>query len=488
MPGLSVKTAPLVSRSKASPAGIGAAADAVAASSLPFAKQLAEALKNQQSINDQVFSIFRNTSPNVQEIKVTDNTGKVVAFLGDFEFNGVITRNYFSEIHIGDPLGTGDPTQAVLNMTPDGKLTLGGTGWMDVLDPFGADAAWIGTQFDTLAVTGAIDNGSGLIRLTVVGHSLVTGDSVIVMDVGGVPNATGTFTVTVISASLIDLQLSVFTGTYTSGGTVTNLLHVSGAANNGTGLIRITTATAHNYESSNKVSILAVGGVPNATGQWLITVIDATHFDLVGSTFAGAFTSGGTVIRYFAGGLFQTIAIGPSFQDYRLQAFPDGTLRIRNASISVTNVASGITVTIDPQFGGVKVSTSTQSSLLEDSSLVFAFAGNSAGAIYYNQGFGFSDSIGTSRFVYGIGTGLTLLDAGGSEIAQWDTTGNSDAKSYSVNGTPGRTVTRAFGTSLSVTTGSALTGTPGPGQSTTSVVTGVTLTTISNVFSGGLLI
>jgi len=69
---------------------------------------------------------------------------------------------------------------------------------------------------------------------------------------------------------------------------------VSGAANNGSGLIRITTSAAHYFSTYDTVVVASVGGVPAADGTWTITVIDATHFDLIGSTFSGTYTSGGT--------------------------------------------------------------------------------------------------------------------------------------------------------------------------------------------------
>jgi len=71
---------------------------------------------------------------------------------------------------------------------------------------------------------------------------------------------------------------------------------VTGAANKGGELIRLT-ATAHGFATNDWVTVTAVGGVPNATGSWRITVITANTFDLIGSTFAGAFTSGGDAAR-----------------------------------------------------------------------------------------------------------------------------------------------------------------------------------------------
>ena len=72
-------------------------------------------------------------------------------------------------------------------------------------------------------VTNAVDNGSDLIRLTLATtNGMITGQTVTVQDVGGVTAASGNWTITVIDATQIDLQSSVFSGTYTSGGYVVN--------------------------------------------------------------------------------------------------------------------------------------------------------------------------------------------------------------------------------------------------------------------------
>lgn len=70
---------------------------------------------------------------------------------------------------------------------------------------------------------------------------------------------------------------------------------ISGAANNGSGLIRITTAAAHRFSGPpNKVDISGVVGTTEANAlNWIITVISPTTFDLVGSTFTNAYVSGG---------------------------------------------------------------------------------------------------------------------------------------------------------------------------------------------------
>ena len=73
---------------------------------------------------------------------------------------------------------------------------------------------------------------------------------------------------------------------------------ITGAADNGSGAIRLTVASA--IVSPNGATgagyVESVGGVPNATGQWTFVRIDSTHVDLVGSTFAGSYTSGGRLV------------------------------------------------------------------------------------------------------------------------------------------------------------------------------------------------
>lgn len=68
------------------------------------------------------------------------------------------------------------------------------------------------------SVTGAADNGAGLVRITSAGHGLTTGNVVAVTGITGTTEANGTWTVTVISSSTFDLVGSAFVSTYISGG------------------------------------------------------------------------------------------------------------------------------------------------------------------------------------------------------------------------------------------------------------------------------
>lgn len=87
---------------------------------------------------------------------------------------------------------------------------------------------------------------------------------------------------------------------------------ISGAADNGSGLIRLTLSGTQTLFSGISGTVSSVGGVPNAAGTWGLIVVDATHVDLVGSTWSGTYTSGGTII--FAGTVSQATVVGNAAQ------------------------------------------------------------------------------------------------------------------------------------------------------------------------------
>jgi len=69
---------------------------------------------------------------------------------------------------------------------------------------------------------------------------------------------------------------------------------ISNAADNGSGAIRITTATPHGFVSGDSIYITGVTGTTEANGVWTIQVIDSVTFDLRNSTFTNAYIAGGT--------------------------------------------------------------------------------------------------------------------------------------------------------------------------------------------------
>lgn len=77
------------------------------------------------------------------------------------------------------------------------------------------------------AITNCVDNGGGLIRVTVTTHGYSTGDYVNIQDVVGTTEANGDWQITVIDANTFDLDSSTFTNTYVSGGTASKIVHIS---------------------------------------------------------------------------------------------------------------------------------------------------------------------------------------------------------------------------------------------------------------------
>lgn len=82
-------------------------------------------------------------------------------------------------------------------------------------------------------------------------------------------------------------------------------LTITGAANNGSGLIRLSVAATATFTTGQKKTVSDVLGTTEANGTWTITVIDSTHIDLQGSAFTNVYTSGGTI-----GGGLEEISLG----------------------------------------------------------------------------------------------------------------------------------------------------------------------------------
>lgn len=103
------------------------------------------------------------------------------------------------------------------------------------------------------------------------------------------------------NVSLADGAKASLTPSATSG-TVTltsTTIAITGAADNGAGLIRIH-AVAHGRATGDKLTIEGVTGTVEANqntiynkAYWSIIVVDVDHFDLVGSAFVNAYSSGG---------------------------------------------------------------------------------------------------------------------------------------------------------------------------------------------------
>ena len=72
---------------------------------------------------------------------------------------------------------------------------------------------------------------------------------------------------------------------------------ISNAADNGSGLIRLTVNTTSGMITNQQVTVADIVGTTEANGNWTITVISLTEVDLIGSAFANTYTSGGYVVN-----------------------------------------------------------------------------------------------------------------------------------------------------------------------------------------------
>lgn len=83
--------------------------------------------------------------------------------------------------------------------------------------------------------------------------------------------------------------------------TPTLSMNIIGAADDGFGLIEITTFSPHGLSNGNSVVISGVTGTTEANGAWFILVTGLNTFTLTGSAFVNAYIAGGTV-QYVLGG------------------------------------------------------------------------------------------------------------------------------------------------------------------------------------------
>ncbi len=72
-------------------------------------------------------------------------------------------------------------------------------------------------------------------------------------------------------------------------------LAVLSTANNGSGLVRVTLASTALFTTGGQIRISGVTGTTEANGLFTATVVDGSHVDLQGTTYANAYVSGGLV-------------------------------------------------------------------------------------------------------------------------------------------------------------------------------------------------
>lgn len=98
---------------------------------------------------------------------------------------------------------------------------------------------------------------------------------------------------------------------------------VTGAANNGAGVVRLALVSTAGLMNGNRISVSGVAGTVEANGEWPVQVIDNTHVDLLGSTFSHAYTVGGIA----------------SANTGRMRVFTNGA-PVLNAAVSITAISN----------------------------------------------------------------------------------------------------------------------------------------------------
>lgn len=165
-------------------------------------------------------------------------------------------------------------------------------------------------------------------------------------------------------------------------------LTITGAANNGSGLIRLLVASTATFATGQVKTVSDVVGTTEANGTWTITVVDATHIDLQGSTFVSAYSSGGTI-----GGGIEEIALG--------------------SGLSMTgNVLSS---TLSGAFGyisGLILSTAGASS-------TFTISAGAASDVAGSGLMTLAASITKTTASWAVGSGNGALDTGSIAISTW---------------------------------------------------------------------
>jgi hypothetical protein len=95
--------------------------------------------------------------------------------------------------------------------------------------------------------------------------------------------------------------------TWLSSGNADNAMPITAAANNGSGLVRLTVASTANWQTNQYWNVSGTGTYDQ---NWEITVIDATHIDLQASTYSTTVTTGfvsGPSVSATQAGIFASI-------------------------------------------------------------------------------------------------------------------------------------------------------------------------------------
>lgn len=186
-----------------------------------------------------------------------------------------------------------------------------------------------------------VEDASGFgvspIVITSVGHGLGTGDTVFIDGVGGNTAANGVHRVTVVNANQFVLDGTTGIGDYQGGGVWRRGVPITNVSGNGVSPIEITSPN-HGLISGMTVRIAGVQGNTAANGSFVITVVDADHFTLNGTTGNGDYTGGGVWVAD------ESVHLSRAIND------PNGSgLRPRDANFDAFDLIPYVLNTVDPR-------------------------------------------------------------------------------------------------------------------------------------------
>lgn len=117
---------------------------------------------------------------------------------------------------------------------------------------------------------------------------------------------------------------------------------ISSIANNGSGLMRVVTSTAHGFYTNQVVTARNTTGCTFAIAAWQVTVINSTTVDLQGSLYSGcSYTSGGKI-----GGGFGIKFRGAD--NNRIYGFNSQTTGSASSGVIPTSVWTGCAIMFEP--------------------------------------------------------------------------------------------------------------------------------------------
>jgi hypothetical protein len=227
-----------------------------------------------------------------------------------------------------------------------------------------------------------------------------------------------------------------------SEGYITSMPTISGAVNNGSGLIRLTTS-ANVFTTNDWVTVFGVGGTTEANGSWKVTVINSTTIDLQGSTFTNAYTTGGRAMfqKVLQNGMYIESADGTAISNTALRGefglrinppevlsgvlFDNGVIdRVRYSSVAIGSVNpnpqgqvsisnSWLVGNYYPSYPGIQIdmSNATEGRFILSGNDIASHQGHCVELINSKGVKVFGNTIGTCDLSGGGGGGVAVLTA-----------------------------------------------------------------------------